>query len=127
MAEWHTCPQGHRWEPAAKRAGTGLSAPDLCPQCGREPAAQPIPIAPGGRVSRNDAFWPMPSVSPVRQSLNKEFGRYQIIRTLGEGGMGTVYLAHDTQLDRPVALKVPIFTADDGPDVLKRFYREART
>jgi serine/threonine protein kinase len=36
-------------------------------------------------------------------------------------------LAHDTQLERPVALKVPIFTAEDGPDVLKRFYREART
>src|SRR5262245_7273273 len=55
-----------------------------------------------------------------------QFGRYRLTRMLGQGGMGTVYLAHDTQLDRPVALKVPLFTADDNPDALARFLREAR-
>src|SRR4051812_34074977 len=40
--------------------------------------------------------------------------------------MGAVYLAHDTQLDRRVALKVPHFTPEDGPEVIDRFYREAR-
>src|SRR5262245_4674392 len=34
------------------------------------------------------------------------FGRYQVRGTLGAGGFGTVYLGHDTQLDRPVAIKV---------------------
>src|SRR5262245_29128595 len=34
------------------------------------------------------------------------FGRYQVRRTLGAGAFGAVYLGHDTQLDRPVALKV---------------------
>jgi predicted Ser/Thr protein kinase len=58
--------------------------------------------------------------------LPEVFGRYRILRRLGRGGMGTVYLAQDTQLDRPVALKVPHFAATDGPKVLERFYREAR-
>jgi hypothetical protein len=40
--------------------------------------------------------------------------------------MGAVYLAHDTQLDRPVALKMPHFSAADGPQTVERFYREAR-
>jgi hypothetical protein len=34
-------------------------------------------------------------------------GRYRIIRRLGQGGFGRVYLAHDDELDRPVAIKVP--------------------
>jgi len=34
-------------------------------------------------------------------------GRYRIIHRLGQGGFGRVYLAHDDDLDRPVAIKVP--------------------
>jgi TolB-like protein/predicted Ser/Thr protein kinase len=59
-------------------------------------------------------------------ALPQQFGRYRIIRQIGRGGMGSVYLAHDTQLDRLVALKVPHFHADDGPQVVERFLREAR-
>ncbi len=59
-------------------------------------------------------------------TLPEQFGRYRIIRKLGQGGMGAVYLAHDTQLDRPVALKVPRFTPEDSPELLERFHREAR-
>jgi serine/threonine protein kinase len=66
-------------------------------------------------------------VSPeVPDRLPEQFGRYQILSKLGQGGMGSVYLARDTQLDRRVALKVPHFTAEDGPEVLQRFHREAR-
>jgi serine/threonine protein kinase/WD40 repeat protein len=64
--------------------------------------------------------------SSASRALPEHFGRYRIIKRLGQGGMGTVYLAHDGQLDRSIALKIPDFTASDGPEVLERFYREAR-
>jgi serine/threonine protein kinase len=63
---------------------------------------------------------------PTAPQLQERFGRYTILRKLGGGGMGAVYLAHDTQLDRQVALKVPHFSRTDGPEIVERFYREAR-
>ncbi|MHC4876594.1 MAG: protein kinase domain-containing protein [Planctomycetota bacterium] len=62
-------------------------------------------------------------------SLTERFGRYLVLRLLGKGGMGSVYLAHDQELDRRVAIKFPEF--DDRPDVaavaIERFRREARS
>jgi hypothetical protein len=58
--------------------------------------------------------------------LPDKFGRYRILKRLGQGGMGTVYLAQDTQLGRPVALKIPHFDAEDDTGRIERFYREAR-
>ena len=52
---------------------------------------------------------------------------YEIQTLLGAGGMGEVYRATDTRLDRTVAIKVlPAHVADD-PDLRQRFEREART
>ena len=53
-------------------------------------------------------------------------GPYRVTAKIGEGGMGEVYRARDTKLDRDVALKVlpPAFT--DDPDRLARFEREAK-
>jgi predicted Ser/Thr protein kinase len=58
--------------------------------------------------------------------LPERFGRYRILKRLGQGGMGTVYLAHDSQLDRSVAVKVPHFRPEDGLRALERFPIEAR-
>jgi formylglycine-generating enzyme required for sulfatase activity len=62
---------------------------------------------------------------PTAPALPEPFGRYRIVRQVGAGGMGAVYLAEDTVLGRRVALKVPHFDCA-GPEVIERFYREAR-
>ena len=59
-------------------------------------------------------------------SEGTKIGPYEVIGLIGQGGMGEVYQARDTKLDRDVALKVlpEAFTAD--PDRLARFEREAK-
>src|SRR6188474_3019876 len=54
-------------------------------------------------------------------------GSYEVVGQLGQGGMGEVYRARDTELDRDVALKIlpQAFAAD--PERLARFQREAKT
>src|SRR5947209_20479424 len=54
------------------------------------------------------------------------FGRYEIRSPIGAGGMGEVYLAHDVQLDRPVALKLLPSDVTQDADRLRRFQHEAR-
>src|SRR5436190_21898149 len=59
--------------------------------------------------------------------LPQSVDRFQVVRILGKGGMGTVYLARDERLDRNVAVKVLHSEDLAGEDRLARFMREART
>ena len=63
---------------------------------------------------------------PILKELTGRIGKYEIVRPLGKGAMGQVYLAHDTMLDRDVALKVMAAQIADDPELKSRFEREAR-
>lgn len=63
-------------------------------------------------------------LASVQLATGSTLGRYRIDAVLGAGGMGVVYKAHDTELERDVALKVVAAGAD--PDLVARMRREAR-
>lgn len=85
-----------------------------------------------GRTSMTDAspstasasLAGVPRRSPIKPGM--QIGRYQVLSLLGAGGMGKVYLARDTQLDRKLALKLLPGRYTRNPEWLRRFTREAR-
>jgi eukaryotic-like serine/threonine-protein kinase len=62
----------------------------------------------------------------MRLVAGDRIGPYEIVGSLGAGGMGEVYRAHDTRLDRDVAIKIVSGLAGGDADVRQRFEREAR-
>ena len=59
-------------------------------------------------------------------SPNTTFAHYTIVRKIGAGGMGEVYLAHDQQLDRKVALKLLPAEVASNQERMRRFVQEAK-
>jgi WD40 repeat protein/tRNA A-37 threonylcarbamoyl transferase component Bud32 len=71
-----------------------------------------------------DEVWPQTDLAEV---CPRKFGRFSILRELGRGGFGVVFLAEDPFLGRRVALKVPRIDVLSDPQSWRRFLREART
>jgi serine/threonine protein kinase len=59
--------------------------------------------------------------------IGQALGPYEVLAKLGEGGMGEVYCARDSRLNRDVALKLLPAELRSDPDRVARFAREART
>jgi serine/threonine protein kinase len=59
-------------------------------------------------------------------AVGDRVGPYEILASLGSGGMGEVYRARDPRLDRAVAIKVVTASRRTGPAQIERFLREAR-
>jgi serine/threonine protein kinase len=64
--------------------------------------------------------------APAPPLIGQRLAAYQIERLLGRGGMGEVYLARDTRLGRPVAIKLLPSLFHQDPNRVRRFQQEAR-
>jgi tRNA A-37 threonylcarbamoyl transferase component Bud32 len=68
---------------------------------------------------------PLPTLLQVLRQAT--LGEYEVLQEIGQGGMATVFLAHEIALDRKVAIKVMSPQLVHGADMIERFKREART
>ncbi|MFV1967801.1 MAG: protein kinase [Pirellulaceae bacterium] len=124
-----------------------MSQPNRCPECGAElPTGDTEGLCPkclmgvglesqdgflepsGGDASTTTAH-PRPGsfLPPEPAELSPHFPQLEIEELLGHGGMGAVYRARQTKLDRLVALKIIKPESADDPAFAERFNREART
>ncbi len=89
----------------------------FCPDCGQPLEDSP----PGGHDDPGRRRTDQSSL--VGRTL---FGEYTIVERLGEGGMGSVYLAEQRAIDQKIALKVLHAETADNDEIVQRFHREAK-
>jgi serine/threonine protein kinase len=112
----------------------------VCPECSYEnpetsvqcvKCTTPLPLS-DQTLATGGQGWSVPaadgviaSAPLVQLSPGASIGsRYEIVRLLGQGGMGAVYQAHDKELDRQVAIKVIRADMAANPEILRRFKQE---
>ncbi|MEW4568568.1 protein kinase [Tautonia sp. JC769] len=123
-----SCERINRFDPSL------AGHPVRCPICGSRFSLADVPpgASPVGRTGSAETQELTTLVKgagerarPDRE-MPRQVGRYVIKREIGSGAFGSVYCAHDPQLDRDVALKVPHPGVLEAPSAVERFLREAR-
>jgi predicted Zn finger-like uncharacterized protein len=110
-----------------------------CPQCKQPFEVKSVEVATAVSLAETQAASETIAVESPRTSMAEaprvsgnrppalgKLGRFQLREILGQGAFGRVYRAYDPQLDREVALKVPIFGPEDTKRV-RRFLTEAKS
>jgi predicted Ser/Thr protein kinase len=101
-----------------------MSVSDVDPSAGEATHARTDPLG-DTELGRGEASSSSGRSRPfAKREMPQRVGRYRIVDKLGEGGMGLVYVAHDDDLDRRVAIKILRPEGDGDP---KRLLREARS
>ena len=112
----------------------------VCPECSYEnpetsvlcvKCTTPLPLS-DQTLATGGQGWSVPAADGVVSNTaliqlspgTSKGSRYEIVRLLGQGGMGAVYRAHDKELDRQVAIKVIRADMAANPEILRRFKQE---
>jgi serine/threonine-protein kinase len=112
---------------ACERCGAAIMAgARFCATCGADVSDQQ------GEMATTPLMVAGSSTQQIKRALldrlrDFTLGEYEILVELGSGGMASVYLAHDIQLDRKVAIKVMHPQLLEGEGMVERFRLEART
>lgn len=123
---------------AEESSCAGCSAPcrptdRFCSQCGRRDPASRGTDQPDQKLRSETSVTALSATSLKLESQETPLppgtvfaGRYRIMRMLGEGGMGRVYLAIDNTIDEPIALKFVSATLSSNRTILDQFKRELK-
>jgi hypothetical protein len=142
------CPEGHEWQVTADGQATAAEGPPRCPVCGSAaespeslavagtaatvaPPVSEQPTLPPRTSSAESAtpseMAPVAAEAALTADLLPRVPGFDMLAELGRGGMGVVYKANQSRLDRLVAIKILPAEAGRDPAFAARFTREAKS
>jgi serine/threonine protein kinase len=101
----------------------------ICPNCDRQFGGEDSHFCPDCQTRLEEVDSPNDSsgIGQQEELIGRVFfGEYTIVERLGEGGMGSVYLAEQNAIDQRIAIKVLHAESAESNEIIQRFHREAK-